>query len=164
MKNLTILVIALMLPLNGCIPYLAGVIATSRSNSQARQNCAELGGEWIDGSSWGWSVGRCLMPNERVNLDKMSPDERCAFFGGTYANGTCKYTPEQECANLEGVYYPSTGACDLRNVESKTASKQPSVDKDKNTVSSEDCANLGGIYYPSTGACDLRYTEKEPKE
>lgn len=158
----------LVLSLSGCIPYLAGVIATSRSNSQGRQNCADMGGEWIDGSSWGWSTGKCIMPDEKAKLEKMSPEERCAFFDGTYSNGKCNFTPEQECANQGGIYYASTGACDLRNpddsAKSNIAINQPQSDKSKDEISLQDCAKLGGIYYASTGACDLRYSNKEAKE
>jgi hypothetical protein len=74
----------------------------------------------------------------------------------------------QECANLGGIYYASTGACDLRNTdsstESNTVNNQPSIEKNKNTISPQECANLGGIYYASTDACDLRHTKKESKQ
>ena len=169
---LIVLIIALVLPLSGCIPYLVGVAVTSRSQANARKDCVEIGGEYIDGSSWGWTTGKCMMPNERANLEKMSPQERCAFFEGTYSNGACNFSPEQECANLGGVYYASTGACDLRNTDSSTESttestttnNQPRIEKNKNTISPQECANLGGIYYASTDACDLRHTKKESEE
>ena len=168
MKYFIILTIALVLPLNSCIPYLVGVAVTSRSQANARTNCIEQGGEYIDGSSWGWTTGKCLMADERAKLEKMSPEERCAFFEGTYSNGDCNFTPEQECANLGGVYYASTGACDLRNTdsstESNTTNNQPRIEKNKNTISPQECANLGGIYYASTDACDLRHTKKESEE
>ena len=176
MRYFIILIIAFVLPLYGCIPYLAGVVATSRANSSQRQDCAESGGEWVEGSSWGWSVGRCLTPKEKADLAQMSPPERCAFLNGTYSNGNCTYTPEQECLNLGGVYYASTGACDLRNTQStaqtttqsttqsSTVTNQPSIEENKNSMSPQECAKLGGIYYASTDACDLRHTEKESKE
>jgi len=164
MKYFIIVIIALVLPLSGCIPYLVGVVVTSRSQANARKDCVEQGGEYIDGSSWGWTTGKCLMPDERANFKKMSLEERCTFFEGTYSNGACNFTPEQECANLGGVYYASTGACDLRNTDSSTVNNQPSIEKNKNTISPQECANLGGIYYASTDACDLRHTKKESEE
>ena len=173
MKYFVILAIVFAVPLSGCIPYLVGVAVTSRSQAIARTNCIEQGGEYVDGSSWGWTTGKCLMADEKAKIANMSPAERCAFFEGTYSNGDCKFTPEQECANLGGVYYASTGACDLRNTNkstksttagsgniSNTTNNQPKTQENKDASPLQECTNLGGVYYASTGGCDLRNTDK----
>ena len=157
---LIVLIIVLVLPLSSCIPYLAGVVVTSRMNANSRKDCVTQGGEYIDGSSWGWSGGKCMMPDDNIKVENLSPKERCEFFGGTYSYGACNFSPDQECANLGGIYYASTGACDLRQSEKNTNSDVKPVKKD-NTITVQKCANLGGIYYASTGACDLRKLNEE---
>ena len=165
----------MLLPLSSsCIPYLAGVIVTSRMNANARKDCVSNGGEYVDGSSWGWSGGRCIMPEDNIKVENLPPSERCEFFGGTYTEGECKFSPEQECANYGGVYYASTGACDFRQTaqvnESEVQNLTPSqrcsymggtvVEGECSIPPQQECANNGGIYYDSTGACDLRHKNK----
>jgi len=117
---LIVLIIALVLPLSSCIPYLAGVVVTSRMNANSRKDCVSQGGEYIDGSSWGWSGGKCIMPEDNIKVENLTPEEKCVFLGGTYSEkGDCKFSPEQECAALGGIYYSSTGACDLRKFDDK---------------------------------------------
>ena len=175
MRNIIIIMMILLLPLSSsCIPYLAGVIVTSRMNANARKDCVSQGGEYIDGSSWGWSGGRCVMPGENINVQNMTPPQKCVFLGGTYLDGQCNFPPEQECANYGGVYYASTGACDFRQTappnESETQNLAPPqkcaylggtyIDNKCTFPPQQECANNGGIYYESTGACDLRHKNK----
>lgn len=98
MKYLVIGILILSLGISGCIPYVAGVIATSRANASGKQSCAETGGEWIDGSSWGWSTGRCMAPMKQG--EERSPEVTCLELGGTWdaANSYC-YPPQPQGKN-----------------------------------------------------------------
>jgi hypothetical protein len=118
---LIVLIIALVLPLSSCyypeselVLGLIAVVVSSRKDANPREDCVSQGGEYIDGSSWGWSRGKCIMPDDNIKVENLSPKERCEFLDGTYSDGACNYSIEQECANLGGVYYASTSTCDLR--------------------------------------------------
>ena len=98
MRNLLVAsVLSLSLIFSGCVPYLVGVAVTSRMQAGARINCVEQGGEYVDGSSWGWSSGKCIMPKDEIVVKDLE-----------------KLTPQEACAKLGGIYYSSTEGCDLR--------------------------------------------------
>ena len=85
-----IIVLVLVLPLSGCVAYLAGVAVTSRHESEARIECIEKGGEYLDGSSWGLSSGKCIMPGDNIKIENLTQEEKCVFLGGTYSEeGNC---------------------------------------------------------------------------
>lgn len=66
MKGLGVLTVALSLSLTGCIPYLAGVIATSSMRSGRVAECEALGGTYIEGSSWSWDAGACIKTDPKT--------------------------------------------------------------------------------------------------
>ena len=93
-----VLIIALVFPLSGCIPYLAGAIITDRHEAEARIECIERGGEYLDGSSWGGKMGKCLMPGDNIKIEDLTQEEKWVFLGGTYSE---------------------EGNCDLRDIDDK---------------------------------------------
>ena len=66
---------SITITLSSCIPYLAGVVVTSRMNANSRKDCVSQGGEYIDGSSWGWSGGKCIMPEDNIKVENLTPEE-----------------------------------------------------------------------------------------
>ncbi len=149
-RLLSILLIGLLL--QGCIPYLAGVVATSRANSRARANCIESGNQWIDGSSWGWDVGQCMSPDAKLD----TPQAKCEALNGVWHESTknCKFaaqdanSPQARCLAMDGTWYEVTQNCKFETQETDTPKAR--------------CESVNGTWYEATGSCRFEANDMNP--